>query len=742
MHPHFKTMQPKNLKIWPHNTHVPTCDMPVTFCDIFPIISIGNHLNSIINIFCRFCDIIKLFVSKMEKFHLWQNICYFVSNTLPHLLMKVLYALFFTLWLSPVFAQSGVPELREKVANATSLSQKLTAYKDIVYAYQAVNEDSAFYYAQQGLEYFTQNKYRGGQAWMLSDLAEIDDDHGREEPAKQRSLYALEIFKDEKNARGIAEVSNDLGSIMGKGGDFESAISYFKTALKNFELCNSPVGVMRVYSNLGITYERYNDTTKAIFYLKLADSISRRSPLSDAVINLYNDIGAYYADRGDTGKALKYFEEGLIKSDKPEYVATHLSCLINTGMMYCRVGDNKKGVAYLEEALSMARSKNLPEEEANILTNLAIALQEKDKGKALSYLKDALGISQKIGDKPLQADIYEEMVEVYKSEKDYKNAFETREKRQMILDSIISINKTREIAGISAIHELEKSNLKVRQLEVMNERNLYERNIMMTIAVFVIIFLIVLAIFYERTVLLNKKLVIHEQELKHLNEMKDKLFSVIGHDLKTPIARIPVMLDLIEEGETTEEETKMLLDSMREHSKVSVETLDKLLFWGKSLVRGISMNTVKFQPKKYIRGAIELKRLAAQEKNIAITDHTPAELYVYADVTHFDFIIRNLVVNAIKYTHMNGQIDISADSDSRAGYTIFAVKDNGTGMTMKQMGKLFEPAVSIPGTANEQGSGIGLMLCKEFVRQNDGDIWVESEPGKGTTFFFSVKSAT
>ena len=472
MYTHCKTTHPTNPEIWPCNTHVPNCDIPDTFCDILLFKSIGNHLNNIKNIFKGFCDIFKLLAGKMEKFHLWQNNCYFVGNTLPRLLMKVLYTLFFTLWLSPVFAQSGVPELRVKVANATSLSQKLTAYKDIVYAYQAVNEDSAFYYAQQGLEYFIQNKYRAGQAWMLSDLAEIDDDHGREEPAKQRSLYALEIFKDEKNARGIAEVNNDLGSILGKGGDFESAISYFNTALKNFELCNSPVGVMRVYSNLGITYERYNDTAKAIFYLKLADSIGRKSPLSDAVINLYNDIGAYYADREDTAKAVKYFEEGLSKSDKPEYVATHLSCLINTGMMYCRVGDNKKGVAYLEDALSMARSKNLPEEEVNILNNLAIALQEKDKDKALSYLKDALGISQKIGNKPLQADIYEEMVEVYKSQKDYKNAFETREKRQMILDSIISINKTRELAGISAIHELEKSNLKVRQLETLNDRSL------------------------------------------------------------------------------------------------------------------------------------------------------------------------------------------------------------------------------------------------------------------------------
>ena len=655
--------------------------------------------------------------------------------------MKVLYTIFFILWVSPLYAQSDMQQLRLLLTKASADAQKLEAYKNIVYAYESVNEDSAIFYAEQGVEYFTQNKYRNGQAWMLSDLAEIDDDHGREEPAMERSLFALQIFNEENNIHGIAEVNNDLGTIYGKAGDFESSITCFMTALKNFEQEKNSQGIMRVYSNIGITYERYKVAPKALYYLKLADSISRKMPLSDAVINLYNDIGAYYSNRGDTTTALRYFEEGLKKSDKPEYLSVHLSCLINAGVVYCKLGNDKKGMAYLDEALNTARSMKFPEEEANILTNLASILIEKDKVKALSYLEEALAISQKIGNRPLQTDIYDVMTDLYTSQNDYKNAFETREKKQAILDSMNRLNKTKEIAAIGAVYDLERSNHKLKQMEVIMEKNANKRNVSIFITICAVIFLIILAVFSYKTTALNKQLIIHESELKQLNEMKNKLFSIIGHDLRAPIARIPIIIDILEDKETTEEEKKLLLDNMKEHTKVSVETLDKLLFWGQTLVRGVRLNMTVFYPKKYITGDLELKKIAAAEKNITVIDNTPADMAVYADATHFDFIIRNLVVNALKYTNHNGRVEISADTQSLPGFTIFEVKDDGIGIPKEMLPNIFEPLNSTLGTAKEQGTGIGLMLCKEFAKQNGGDIWVESEPGAGTTFFFSVKTS-
>ena len=109
-------------------------------------------------------------------------------------------------------------------------------------------------------------------------------------------------------------------------------------------------------------------------------------------------------------------------------------------------------------------------------------------------------------------------------------------------------------------------------------------------------------------------------------------------------------------------------------------------------------------------------------------------MHAFADSAHFDFIIRNLLANALKYTYPKGSIIISADSESKIGFITFSVKDNGIGIKSAAIATIFNPLVSTPGTADEKGTGIGLMLCKEFVTKNGGEIWVESAEGSGTTF--------
>lgn len=176
-------------------------------------------------------------------------------------------------------------------------------------------------------------------------------------------------------------------------------------------------------------------------------------------------------------------------------------------------------------------------------------------------------------------------------------------------------------------------------------------------------------------------------------------------------------------------------------SKVSREALVcSRKLWNRSLVKGIQLQQQKMQPKEYIEAGIALKRIMATEKSITITDNTPAGLYVYSDPSIFDFIMRNLLTNALKYTPRNGTIVISADAAAKPGFVVFAVKDSGMGIDKALLPRIFYSLKSEEGTENEKGHGIGLMLCKEFALQNSGDIWVESEQGHGATFYFSVKS--
>jgi len=158
-------------------------------------------------------------------------------------------------------------------------------------------------------------------------------------------------------------------------------------------------------------------------------------------------------------------------------------------------------------------------------------------------------------------------------------------------------------------------------------------------------------------------------------------------------------------------------------------------------VKGLRLQQADVDVNDTIRQSIALKKLVLDEKGIKLTCNVPKGLNIKVDATHFDFIIRNLLSNAIKYSHLGGSITFNAETTTRPGYTIVTVADNGTGIPEAMLPRVFNPMSSMPGTADEKGTGIGLMLCKEFTVLNGGNIWVESEFGKGTTFFIALRSA-
>ncbi len=401
-----------------------------------------------------------------------------------------------------------------------------------------------------------------------------------------------------------------------------------------------------------------------------------------------------------------------------------------------------KAPSYLEEGLTAAERMKMPEEQANISLLIAVVVKQKNPQLALDYLERAKNLCDSIKNRVFKLYVYTEMINVYKEQGNYKEALGITDEKQRLNDTIYNVNKAKEIASLGATYELEKSNMRVTQLETLSNRNAMQRNIIIAVTVVIIIVLVILLFYFRQTRNLNRQLITREKELEELNSMKDKLFSVIGHDLRGPIARIPTIIDMYEDAHTSEEEKNFLLNSLREQTKSSLETFDKLLYWGLTLVKGVRINQVKMQPKTLIAESIQLRKIKAAEKNIRVIDSTPANLSVFADPTHFDFIVRNLLANALKYTYQNGSIEIGVDTAAKPGFAVFMVKDTGTGIDKAVLPTLFNALKSSEGTEHEKGTGIGLMLCKEFVTMNGGEIWVESEPGKGATFYFSVKSVS
>ncbi len=238
-----------------------------------------------------------------------------------------------------------------------------------------------------------------------------------------------------------------------------------------------------------------------------------------------------------------------------------------------------------------------------------------------------------------------------------------------------------------------------------------------------------------------------EKQLLESNATKDKFFSIIAHDLKSPFNTMLGFSELLLQKfeQYNKEKIKDLIQIIRFDIENTYKLLENLLLWSQSQ-RGM----IEFKPAKenlYLltNQTVELLTIMASTKKICLKNKVPENIFVYTDNNMFLTIIRNLISNAIKFTPKNGEIIIKANSITTKNYKNYieiSVKDNGIGISDKMKTKLFKITenISTSGTGGEAGTGLGLLLCKEFIEKHGGRIWVESETGKGSEFIFTLET--
>ena len=229
-------------------------------------------------------------------------------------------------------------------------------------------------------------------------------------------------------------------------------------------------------------------------------------------------------------------------------------------------------------------------------------------------------------------------------------------------------------------------------------------------------------------------------ELSDLNQQKDKLFSIIAHDLRSPLSSLNQILSMLSEGNLTKKEFEMLIEKISKNSGYTSELLDNLLHWAGSQIKGFKVNRVEFNIEKVIEEKIALALPLYNVKNITVVNAVNHNTMVFADINMINIVLRNLLSNAIKFSRSNTTITVNAYKENEFVYV--EVIDEGIGISKEEQKLLFNNiSYTKPGTANEKGTGIGLPLCKEFVEKNGGAISVESQLGKGSTFTFTLPAA-
>jgi signal transduction histidine kinase len=237
---------------------------------------------------------------------------------------------------------------------------------------------------------------------------------------------------------------------------------------------------------------------------------------------------------------------------------------------------------------------------------------------------------------------------------------------------------------------------------------------------------------------INEQLDFRNTELQKLNDSKDKIFSIISHDLRGPIGSFENVLEILSGDMLSELEKNELLAELKEQSKGIHQMLENLLQWSLSQRKEIYFKPLPVRVSEISDSVLQLLSSIAKKKNIEIELSIDEKCTTFADPDMLSLIFRNLISNAIKFTPEKGSITVSAIN--KTGYVEFQVKDSGVGIPKENMDKIFtnNEYFTTRGTNYEKGSGLGLKLCKEFVEKHGGKIWAERPEKGGTAFIFTI----
>ena len=320
--------------------------------------------------------------------------------------------------------------------------------------------------------------------------------------------------------------------------------------------------------------------------------------------------------------------------------------------------------------------------------------------------------------------------EVESAKEDYRSALEIYRKYHHLSDSIAKAKKTTEMARVRNWHELEQKDNENMMLQEEHQKKRWLITVL-AITMILILALLVLSVFFYRQ---NRE---KNRKLKELHTVKDKLFSVIAHDLRSPVSSLTSMLELANNNMLDAETQAQLFRDISMRVDDTHSLLDNLLRWSKSQMKGIAPLPTYFDVQNEMQTLMVNLQNIATAKQITLNNRIGNQ-EVYADRDMFAVVVRNLITNAIKYTSAEGEVTLSSElSDNML---VISVKDTGTGMSQEIQDSLFKlpKTRSQRGTRNESGAGLGLVLCSDFVKANGGSIWFTSMQGEGSTFSFSV----
>jgi signal transduction histidine kinase len=567
------------------------------------------------------------------------------------------------------------------------------------------------------------------------------------------ALEALNSSVQSSRLSGNFKITGSSYSIMGTifrmNGMYDRAIEYIIKSKLNYEKAHFIEGHAWAAYLLGRIYYDLKLPEKALIYFHESLEIYRKLSSADGegrgLAICYEQIGLINLEAGNFDEARRYIDYtmDIYSSTDSKYGMSNV--YMNLGKFEFYKGNYNQAEEYLKESLQIKKEINDRLSQPGIYEFLGLCLIERQQTEAgFKTIKQGLDMAIANNQKKIQSDIYARLTDAYLKINDLKNAVISQNKQIELQNLILSGAATIKTEQLQAIYEIDEKNSQIAELEKQNEINSLSlqqhrttRNIMIAGILLVLLVTVAIFLFYEKLRLKNR-------ELNETNAAKDKFFAIIAHDLRGPTSALAALLEHINSSfnEYSLKELKKVLQILYKSAENVSNLLENLLIWAQSQVGKIEYRPMELKLDDLVQTSIKGLVQTADNKEISINVENNDQIYVKADPDMVQTIVRNILSNAIKFTHRGGLVRIETVV-ARNNMALVKIIDNGVGMEKSKLKKLFDITSKhhTNGTEDEKSTGLGLILVKDFVEKNKGTLTVESEKDKGTTVSFTLPTA-
>ena len=576
------------------------------------------------------------------------------------------------------------------------------------------------------------------------------------------------LFRQLNDALGIAKVNNSIGLLEIKRGNYAKGLQYSLSAIEELEKRNFTNELKLSYSNLAKAYYNINAFDKAIVYYLKALEIQEQ--LNDvAGINESNSyLAELYSTKKEHRKAIEYYEK-VLNSAGTDNDSIRGNVFPKLGGEYLKFNDYEQATKYLIQGYNInIRSKNKPSL-LTVLNNLGdLNLQQRRLVLAEKQLREAGAIAKELDNKNELLKHYKLMKALDSTKRRFDRAF-VWQREYFKLKNELNKNSINVDLNNNATPKLELDpNFDKEEAKPDNTETEATNNVAVTenqqkfdrlklifyalLAALAIVSTFLIMIYLKRNSSIkytqeleekNIKIQLQneafQEQTKHLenvNNVKDKLFSIVSHDLKDSLSSINGFIDLLKDGSLSREEFDNLIPELSENANSASLLLFNLLNWSKSQMHSLEPKPSLFDVQEVFEDKVKLIEQRMENKGITLVDRSLRD-FAYADRSMFEIVIQNLLANALKFSNSGDTITISNHISN--GSCIVSVADTGVGISRQNIEKLFKNnTFTTMGTNNEKGTGLGLSICKELIELNNGKIWVESTQNVGSTFYVQL----